>query len=163
MTALPLFLFKIRESSLSMQPLRNILKEFIKDFGIEGGAALAVIRRQWIDIVGQTVAIHTFPDTIRKKVLTIIVDTPQWMHHLSFFKEDISEKLTSYDIESIRFRLGRLPQKTEMLHKENDITLSDEDLRFLENTVKHVKDEELREKFKKLISHGLTKGKYKKK
>lgn len=142
-----------------MQPLRNILKEFVKGSSAESGAALRVIKRQWGDIVGQTVAAHTFPDMVRNRVLSIIVDTPQWMHHLSFFKEDISQKLRSHSIDSVRFRLGRLPEKTEKSEPEVERELSADDLRFLENTLSHVKDGEIREKFRKLISRGLTKGK----
>jgi len=142
-----------------MHSLHNILKEFIKDFGIDSGAVLNVIRRRWPHIVGDTVASHTFADTIKNKVLTIIVDTPQWMHHLSFFKEDISQKLKTYTIGAIRFRIGRLPEKADARGKEEDPKLTEEDLRFVENTIKNVKDEEIKEKFKKLISHGLTKGK----
>ncbi len=142
-----------------MQPLRRILGEFINDFGIESGIILNAVRSKWADIVGPPIAVHTFPDTIRGKVLTIIVDTPQWMHHLGFFKEDILEKLKSYKIDEIRFRLGRLPEKIDKQAVEENIELSDEDLRYLENTLKNIEDEELKETFKKLIIHGLTKGK----
>ena len=72
-----------------MQSLRNIFKAVIKNIGIESGAALNVLRRKWPQIVGQPVSVHTYPDTVRNKILTVIVDTPQWMHHLSFFKKDI--------------------------------------------------------------------------
>ena len=144
-----------------MEPLQNILRNFVKDFGIEGGAGLNAIRRLWPDIVGQTIAVHTFPDTIKSKVLTIIVDTPQWMHHLSFYKEDISEKLRSYNIGGIRFRIGRIPEKTVEQPGELNMELTEDDLRYIENTVKNIKDEELKEKFKVLITHGLTKGRKK--
>jgi len=142
-----------------MESLRKILGEFSKDLGIESGSVLNAVRRKWAGIVGPAVAAHTYPDTISSKVLIIIVDTPQWMHHLSFYKEEISEKLKFCNMEGVRFRLGRLPEKKEAPLAEEEAGLTDEDLRFLENTVNNVKDEELREKFRKLIVHGLTKGK----
>jgi hypothetical protein len=141
-----------------MQPLHKILREFVKNFGIEGGAGLNIIRKKWVNIVGQTIAVHTFPDTIRGKVLTITVDTPQWMHHLSFYKEEISKKLESYNVNGIRFRLGKLPPEIINQNSKEHVELSEEDLRFLENTVKNIKDEELKEKFRVLITHGLTRG-----
>ncbi len=144
-----------------MEPLQNILRNFARDFGIEGGAGLNAIRRLWIDLVGQTIAVHTYPDTIKNKVLTIIVDTPQWMHHLSFFKETIHEKLKSYNIGGIRFRLGKVPEKTDNQRQEFNAGLTDDDLRYIENTLKNLKDEELKEKFRVLITHGLTKGRKK--
>ncbi len=142
-----------------MQPLRSILGKFAKDFGLEGGAVLNAIRKKWVDIVGQPISIHTFPDVIKAKTLTLIVDTPQWMHHLSFFKEELSEKLKPYNVDGIRFRLGKLPRTVKEVHDEAELTLTDEDLRYVENTVKNIKDEELKEKFRALIMHGLAKRK----
>lgn len=145
-----------------MQSLHKILKEFVKGIGIESGAALNAVRRHWVDIIGAPIAVHTSPEIIKSRVLTIIVDTPQWMHHLSFFKQDISEKLKPYDIDGVRFRLGRLPEKADVPSGEEKYAeLSEEDSRFVENTIKNIKDQELKEKFKKLIVHGLTKGKRK--
>ncbi len=142
-----------------MQSLQSILKKFVKDFNLEGGIVLNAVRSQWVSIVGQTIAIHTFPDTIKGKVLTLIVDTPQWMHHLSFYKEEIAEKLRPYNVNGIRFRLGKLPLGIKKQNGEEHVELPEEDLRFLENTVKNIKDEELKEKFKVLITHGLIKRK----
>jgi hypothetical protein len=144
-----------------MQSLRNIFKDVIKSIGIENAAALNVLRRKWPEIVGQPISIHTFPETVRNKTLTVIVDTPQWIHHLSFFKKDIAEKLKSYDIRDVRFRVGRLPEKVVVHHRKEDASLTDEEQRFVENTVRNIKDEEIKEKFRKLIGHGLTKGKRK--
>ncbi len=142
-----------------MHSLHNILRKFVKDFGLEGGVVINAVRRQWTNLVGQAVAAHTFPDTIRGKILILIVDTPQWMHHLSFYKEEISLKLKPFDINGIRFRLGRLPEENRTPLMEENTGLTDEDLRYIENTLKNVKDDELKEKFKTLIIHGLTKGK----
>ncbi len=146
-----------------MHALQEILRKLVKNYGIEGGAVLNSIRRNWEDIVGKTIAVHTAPDTIKNSALSIKVDTPQWMHHLSFFKEDIIEKLKSYNVKDVKFRIGRLSQQTGKTSKQDDVILSGDDQRYLENTINTVKDEELKKKFKSLISHGLTKGKYKNK
>jgi predicted nucleic acid-binding Zn ribbon protein len=142
-----------------MQSLQNILKTFIKDHGLESGIVLTSIRRQWTNLVGETVAAHTFPDTMRDRVLQLIVDTPQWMHHLSFFREEITAKLKHYDVSEIRFRTGRLPEQGKKDRKAEPAELSSDDVRYIENTLKNLHDEELREKFRALIVHGLTKGK----
>jgi hypothetical protein len=142
-----------------MQSLHNILKTFVKDYGLEGGVVLNSIQNQWGNIAGQTVAAHTFPDTIKGKVLTLIVDTPQWLHHLSFFKEEIATKLKSYNVIEVRFKLGKLPENTKETRAAGDVKLSEDDLIYLENTLKNLKDEDLREKFRTLIVHGLMRGK----
>ncbi|RJQ53108.1 MAG: DUF721 domain-containing protein [Nitrospiraceae bacterium] len=142
-----------------MQSLHGILKILTKSYGLEGGVALNALRRRWVEVVGQTVSVHTSPDTIKGKVLTLIVDTPQWMHHLSFFKEEITAKLKPYNVSDIRFRIGRLPEETEEAREKEQAGLNEEDKRYIENTLKNLKDEELKEKFRTLIAHGLTKGK----
>ncbi len=143
-----------------MQPLHDILKKYIKNHGLEGGAVLSTICNHWPEIVGQTIAAHTYPDIIRGKIFTLIVDSPQWMHHLSFYKDEILKKLHQYDIKDIRFRQGKLPVIVAQSPEEpEDIELSDDDLRYIENTVKNIDDEELKKKFRTLIAHGLTKGK----
>ncbi|MEW6600470.1 MAG: DUF721 domain-containing protein [Nitrospirota bacterium] len=142
-----------------MESLRKILGQFSKDLGIDSGSVLNAVKRNWSGIVGPAVAAHTYPDTVRDKVLTIIVDTPQWMHHLGFYKDEISEKLRPCDLQGVRFRLGKLPEKKEVSQDKELSRLNDEDLRFLENTLHNVKDDELKEKFRRLIAHGLLKGK----
>jgi len=142
-----------------MHSLRNILGKFVKDFGIEGGVTLNNARKRWVSVVGKPVSVHTFPDTVKSGTLTIIVDTPQWMHHLSFYKDDILSKLKPFGISGIRFRLGRLPVSTPEKERAADAELSEEDLRYIENTVHSIKDEELKDKFRTLITHGLARKK----
>jgi hypothetical protein len=144
-----------------MQPLNKILGKFIDDLGIGGGITLNIIRRQWAKIVGQTISLHTSPDTIKGKVLTVVVDSPQWLHHLSFFKEEIVKKLHPYNVDEIRLRIGKIPIEEPVHDKEKEFELTEDDRRFVENTIKVIKDEELKEKFRTLISRGLSKTKHK--
>jgi hypothetical protein len=81
------------------------------------------------------------------------------MHHLGFFKEEMLDKLKSYKIEQIRFKLGKVTAQTHEETSSLERNLSDDDLRYIENTLKDVRDTELRETFRKLIVHGLRKGK----
>jgi len=142
-----------------MQSLHNILKTFVRDHGLEGGVALNAIRKKWDTLVGHTIAVHTYPDTIKNKTLTLIVDTPQWMHHLSFFKEEITGKLEHFNVSEIRFKLGRIPETSQEKRKAEEVNLTEDDERYIENTLKNLKDDELKEKFRTLIVHGLMKGK----
>ncbi|MBI5740021.1 MAG: DUF721 domain-containing protein [Nitrospirae bacterium] len=142
-----------------MQSFQNILRTFVKSYGLESGVSLNALRNKWTDIVGRPVSSHTCPDMIKGNVLTVIVDTPQWMHHLSFFKEEIISRLSQYNVAEVRFRIGRLPEETKDVQKGGNAALSEDDTRYIENTLMGLKDEELREKFRTLIAHGLTKGK----
>ena len=142
-----------------MHPLHNILRKFIKDFDLAGGLKLTTIKKDWENIVGDTIAAHTSPYILKGGVLTLIVDTPQWMHHLGFFKEEIKCKLTEYHVKDIRFSLGKLPEKPGTEIKENEIEISDSDTRYIDNTLRVIKDKELKESCRVLLTHVLTKGK----
>jgi len=134
-----------------MQRVGGILKGFVKDYGLETGLTLVRIKDQWTNLVGLTIALHTSPDIVKGKTIFILVDTPQWMHHLSFYKQEILEKLKDYKIENIRFKLGRIPERADVKQEIPTISLSDEDFRYIEDTIKDIRDDELKEKFRKLL------------
>lgn len=140
-----------------MQSLDKILRKFIKDYGLETGLTLTTIRRQWEKLVGQTIASHTCPEEIKGKIIFVTVDTPQWMHHLGFFKQEMCEKLKPYKVTEVRFKLGRL-LKTEDSGEDikKSIPLTEEDSRYIENTLECIKDSELKEKFRILITDALS-------
>lgn len=142
-----------------MQHLNTILRKLAKEYGIEGGEVLNSLRQRWCSLVGNAIAAHTFPESLKNRILSVLVDTPQWMHHLSFFKDGITAKLKPYHVGELRFRIGRIPEQStdEPTMYIND--LSEDDVLYIENTLKSLKSEELKEKFRMLIEHGLTRGK----
>jgi predicted nucleic acid-binding Zn ribbon protein len=144
-----------------MYPLHKILRKIVKSHGLEGGAVLNTLNKKWGSLMGQAIAAHTVPETVRNHILTIVVDTPQWMHHLSFYKEDIVEKLKSYNINGIRFRVGRVDAGATKAVNTEDIELTDDESKYLDSVTKNIRDEELRKQFQSLIAHGLKKGKKK--
>ena len=142
-----------------MHPLNSILRKFIKDFDLTGGLKLSKIKNHWKNIVGHTIASHTCPYILRDGILTLTVDTPQWMHHLGFFKEEIKEKLKEYNVHEVRLSLGKLPENPENETETGTIEISDSDKRYIKNTLRVIKDKELKEKFRVLLTHAVTKGK----
>jgi predicted nucleic acid-binding Zn ribbon protein len=141
-----------------MHALNTILRKFIKDFDISSGVKLASIRTRWEGIVGKTIAAHTSPYILKGKALTLTVDTPQWLHHLSFFKEEIKGKLENYHVEEIRFRVGVLPEQSLREEKEIEGEVSDSDKRYIVTTLSGIKDSELKERLRSLLVHAITKG-----
>jgi hypothetical protein len=141
-----------------MHSLNAVLNKFVKDFSLEGGTALIGLKKEWRSIVGQTIASHTSPFALSNSILTITVDSPQWMHHLSFSKEEISGRLEKFNITEVRFKLARLPAAPRPVADNSGRMLTDDDKRYIENTLKLLKDKELKKGFRKLITHSLTKG-----
>ncbi|HYR95871.1 MAG TPA: DUF721 domain-containing protein [Candidatus Binatus sp.] len=53
----------------------------------------------WDAVVGPTLARHARPERLRRGVLVVAVDSPEWMQELQFLKRDLRERLNA--------RLGR--------------------------------------------------------
>lgn len=138
-----------------MRHAGSILRKFIREHGLEGGLNLSKIEKQWPELVGSTIAMHTYPDRLQGGTIIITVDSPQWMHHLSFFKKDILEKLSGYGISDVRLNLGRLPKTEKPERRKKTRELNDEDLRYVEETVSSLDDAGLRQRFRNLITNSL--------
>ena len=54
---------------------------------------------EWATVVGPTIANHARPRRLRRGVLVIDVDGPDWMHELHFMKTQLRDRLNA--------RLGR--------------------------------------------------------
>ena len=66
------------------------------------------------------------------------------------------EKLKNYGIENIRLKLGRLDEDSVNKFKTaNAYQLTEEDSRYIENTIQNLKNDELKEKFRRLLSDAL--------
>ena len=53
----------------------------------------------WDAVVGPTIARHARPERMRRGVLLVAVDGPEWMQELQFLKHELRERLNA--------RLGR--------------------------------------------------------
>lgn len=141
-----------------MHPLGSILRKYIKDVDLVSVRKLSNIKRRWKDIVGHTISSHTSPYILRDGVLMITVDTPQWLHHLGFFKEEIKNKVKEYNVNRIHFLLGSLPDRHKDEEEKEEMPLSDDDTRYIDNTLISVRDGELKKQLRTLLIHALTKG-----
>jgi predicted nucleic acid-binding Zn ribbon protein len=48
---------------------------------------------EWTTLVGAVVAGHTRPKRLRRGVLVVDVDGPEWMHQLRYLKRDLCQRL----------------------------------------------------------------------
>jgi hypothetical protein len=143
-----------------MQRLDGILKRFVHDYGLEGGLTLHEIKKQWADIIGHPLAAHTFPYSLKNRTIIIGVDTPQWMHHVSFYKHEILGRLRPYEVTAVRFKLYREPKDTGKRRETRKARqLTDNDYQFIEHAIKDMKSDTLRRKLRSLLSNAM---KYKK-
>lgn len=79
-----------------MQKVSGILQKLLKQYGLEGKMVEYTMSDKWEAIVGKNIAAHSCPAGIHHKRLYVIVDSPVWLQEMSFYKDDLAEKVNNY-------------------------------------------------------------------
>lgn len=92
------------------EDIKNILNKVIGKIEKQGPGKKEKILNAWHGIVGDKASGHSRPVSIRRRILTIEVDSSTWFYALNLKKKDIlkdmKSELKEYKIEDIRFRMG---------------------------------------------------------
>jgi hypothetical protein len=140
------------------QPIRSILEKTIKALEIDVPLKVYSIMGAWNEIVGESVAIHSQPRSIRNQILFVEVSHPTWMQQLQFLKPILLEKINHFlgepPIQDIRFRLGKIsptplaPLKTHSLEHEklDQVTLDQ-----IESIVQAIDDESIKRGLREVL------------
>jgi hypothetical protein len=73
----------------NLSPLASILDDIAQRFGLSVRLLEHRLQRQWPTIVGEHVAAHTRPESIRFKKLYVIADSSVWLQQLAFLKPSL--------------------------------------------------------------------------
>jgi len=145
----------VRRADLLLRPL-------VRDLGLGEGIRLARIKSQWNTLFREPLSHHMSPCSLSGNELLLIVDSPVWLQELTFYREDILEKLAPYQVRSVRFRLGKVSarayQKTKREGRKLK-TLTTHDRSFIEDAVSNIRDKALQEIVQKTITKAMTAGK----
>jgi hypothetical protein len=143
------------------QKIRSILEGTLKALEIDVPLKSYSILGAWKEIVGEPVALHTQPRTIRNRILFIDVSHPTWIQQLQFLKPTLLEKINNFlgesPIQDIRFKLGKIPpaipspSKTPVVEDEK---LDEETLNRIENLVQKINDEEIAKELREVLIKG---------
>jgi len=143
------------------QPLRSILEKTLKTLEIDVPLKTYTILGAWNEIVGESVAVHSQPRSIRNRILFIDVSHPTWMQQLQFLKPTLLEKVNTFLgeplIQDIRFKLGKIsptipaPPKTPSLKDEK---LDKATLNRIESIVQKIDDKDLRKGVRDVLMRG---------
>ncbi len=143
------------------QKIRSILEGTLKSLEIDVPLKSYSILGAWKEIVGESVALHTQPRTIRNRILFIDVSHPTWIQQLQFLKPTLLEKINNFlgepHIQDIRFRLGKIsptipsPSKTPVVEDEK---LDPGTLNRIENLAQKINDEEIAKELRELLIKG---------
>lgn len=78
----------------------------------------------WKELVGDQIARHSLPKSLKKKVLVIVVHDSIWKHHLELNKQDLMSKINRKRVEplveEIVIKVGTLPEAPPVLNPYHD-------------------------------------------
>jgi len=152
------------------QSIRSILEKTIKTLEIDVPLKTYSIVGAWNEIVGESVAGHSQPRSIRNQILFIDVAHSTWMQQLQFLKPTLLDQVNAFLgeplIQDIRFKLGKVPPTLPAPPK----TLSMEDepldqgtLDRIESLLQEIDDQEVRMRLRDILIKGAKLERYRSK
>lgn len=69
--------------------LSDLLGPAAKAFGVEDPRAVSALWRRWAEVVGQDIAAHAEPTSLRDGVLKVRADSPVWATEIGYLAEEI--------------------------------------------------------------------------
>lgn len=139
-----------------MKKAETVLGPMLKQLGIENGVRLERIRNDWPDIFEKSISPHMFPAALNQGELLLHVESPAWMQQLTYYKKEIIQKLSSYAITNVKFRLGRITnRKKKQEVQKPKRALSSEELAFAASVVADIRNQALQDSIRKAIEKSL--------
>jgi hypothetical protein len=152
------------------QPIRSILEQTIKSLEIDVPLKTYSILGAWNEIVGESVAAHSQPHSVRNRILFIDVSHPTWMQQLQFLKPTLLEKVHAFlgesVIQDIRFKLGKISSNVSTPPKApsiEDQKLDNATLSRIEGLLQEIDDQEIRNSLREVLIKGAKLERYRKK
>ncbi|HVP79804.1 MAG TPA: DUF721 domain-containing protein [Thermodesulfobacteriota bacterium] len=143
------------------QSIHSILEKTLKTLEIDVPLKTYSIVGTWSEIVGESVAGHSQPRSIRNQILFVDVAHPTWMQQLQFLKPTLLNQVNAFLgeplIQDIRFKLGKispsLPVPPRTLSMEDE-TLDQGTLDRIENLLQKIDDEEVQRSLRVVLIKG---------
>ncbi len=143
------------------QPIRSVLENALKSLEIDVPLKSYSVLGAWNEIVGETVAAHSQPRSIRNRILFVDVSHSTWTQQLQFLKPTLLEKVNQFLgeplIQDIRFKLGKIlpstpsPPKNDPWQKEE---LDQKTFKRIEELIRKVDDGEVRRALRDVLMKG---------
>ena len=145
--------------------LSDILSKVMGEHRLGRGGVMAKLLSVWDGTVGAGITKHALPESIKGGILTVIVDSPVWMHQLSMMAPGLIEKINSVmgdgTVSDIKFRSGKLVRPdASPVRKEKFVpkkrSLRPDERRDIEESLANISDKDLREKARRLLESSCT-------
>lgn len=149
------------DMSKKLERISSTLGSLLRVRGLSSRLKEYRIFSQWDEIVGETIALHAQPLSVRRGKLTVLVDSSTWHHHLSQLRPELLEKINrsmgKEGIDGIVFKIGGLEPR-HVAGRADTATpaiLTSEESRRIEEYVRSLKDEDLRQAAVRLIGKDM--------
>lgn len=152
-----------------MYSMHNILSAALNNLGIKKKFNAQSVIVHWRQIAGEEIAARSHPVKIERGVMLLAVSNSVWCHHLMMLKESIVSKVNEFIgeklISDIRFQAGYFKNcqnegnsiaDEENIKKQLSVSLSQQEFAETYSMVNTVRDENLREKLRKLKQKDLV-------
>ncbi len=143
------------------ESIHSILESTLKTLEIDVPLKTYSIVGAWNEIVGESVAEHCQPRSIRNQILFIDVDHPTWMQQLQFLKPTLREQVNAFLggplIQDIRFKLGKVsppPLAPPKSFLTEDEPLDPGTLDRIENLLQDIDDEGVQKRLREVLIKG---------
>lgn len=152
-------------ASQTPSTLSDILSKVMGEHGLGRGGLMAKLLSVWDGTVGAGIAKHALPESVKGGILTVIVDSPVWMHQLSMMAPGLIEKINSVmgdgTVADIKFRSGKLERPDASTVKKEKFIPKKRKLRpqehvDIEESLASISDKDLREKARRLLESSCT-------
>jgi len=152
------------------QSIHPILEKTLKTLEIDVPLKTYSIVGAWNEIVGESVAQHSQPRSIRNQILFIDVAHPTWMQQLQFLKPTLLNQVNAFLgeplIQDIRFKLGKvsppLPAPPKTLSMEDE-KLDKATLNRIEGLIQEIDDEEVKMRLRDILINAAKLERYRSK
>lgn len=74
------------------ESLKNLLPGVGRRLGLDAALETGLVWQKWVDIVGEVVAAHAEPTSLRKGVLRVRTDSPTWATEIGYLGRQITMK-----------------------------------------------------------------------
>ena len=143
-----------------MMRIGDVLASSMKRRGYGKKISEAMIFLDYPELVGEQIAKVTRPLHLKDGIMFIGVESPVWSHHLHFFKPEIMKKLNSqFDrklVKDIKFQIRTLDKDDgnyiKPINSSDNVQIPENNLDWICRTCHEIEDEQLRAKFKQLMT-----------
>ncbi|MFN3395281.1 MAG: DUF721 domain-containing protein [Thermodesulfovibrionales bacterium] len=138
-----------------MKSLAEIISPILRESGLEEGVRFSLLKNRWDDLFREPLSLHLYPVSLREGELLVNVDSSVWLQEVTVHKEELLNVLKPYCVKGIRFRLGKVffkqRHRKQGANREYERELSSQHLGFIDEVVRSVTDNELRDAIRATI------------